>query len=550
MPSPRRARGRSDWCAVAAGACAIALGACATRPVVEIVSLSPTTISPDRDGRDDVARLTYRIGRRAHLEVTLTGEDGTAHVLRSDSLRQPDSEPYELLFGGVIDGRMLPDGTYHVALVATPTGGGSPVTVRAPDLRIVDADAHPPQLRGLTVLPARFTPNQDGLDDRVAISYSLDEPAEVRLRIETADGAYVTDVLADTHTNNSPGDPGPHVYDYDAGVDADAPPPPDGRYVVVVEARDAAGNVTIERRPLEIAEGGQPRAAFIDDVQWSATRLPLGATLVFTATVKNVGGTPIRTRGPAPGFVYDNNATFNQLAPRAFVLLARSSGRRGAVRVTAPAAGGSVEAPIRLTTDAPVVDPAIDGAASDVGGGARSPQGAPTLPAEATPAGAPMQICGAVTGPDGAAAASAEVFAFEADGDNGRRAVADRQGRYCFDGLVVSPDYERTFARSPGALRVGFTYDDRRSDLDYPFRFQVGATAALDACPSGDQELWYLCLMPGATVRVQGAVRFVEAPYRRLTNAYLALLHEDVRVMHGPYGVQALAIEYDTPRAR
>lgn len=520
--------------------------------MIDIVSFGPTTISPDRDGHDDVARLLYRIGQRANVDVTLTGADGAAHVLRSASLRQPGAEPYELLFGGVIDGRMLPDDTYRVSLLATPIDGGAPVTVQAPDLRIVDADALPPQLRALTVLPARFTPNQDGIDDRVAISYALDEPAEVRIRIETQDGAYVTDVLADTHTNNAPGDPGPHVYDYDAGVDADAPPPPDGRYVVVVEARDAAGNVTVERRPLEIADGGQPRAAFIDDVKWSATSLPLGATLYFTATVKNVGGTPIRTRGPAPGFVYDNNATFNQLAPSAFVLLARAAGRHGAVRVAASTTGATVAAPIALADEAPLVDPVIAPNDTAMAGGepADAALGAPPGPATTAPRLAPFTICGVVTGPDGAPSAGAEVFAFEADGDNGRRTTADGAGRYCFEDIVPSPDYERTYARSPGALRVGFTYDDRRSDLDYPFRYQVGATAALDACPSGDRDLWYLCLMPGVTVRVQGAVRFVEAPYRRQTNGYLALLHEDVRVMHGPYGVQALTIEFDAPRAR
>lgn len=525
LPPPRLPRR-----AVALWTAALSLGvaACAAAPALSLEALAPTTITPDRDGRDDVARLSYRVGRRLELTVTLTAADGTAHVVRGAALRQPRRAPYELLFGGVIDGRMLPDGTYAVRLDARPVDGGAQVTIDGPPLTIRDADAEPPAIRGLTVRPARFTPNQDGIDDRVAISYALDEPSEVRLRIETADGRYVTDILADTDAATSPGDAGPHVYDYDAGVDADAPPPPDGDYVVVVEARDAAGNVAVERRPLAIAQGGQPRAAFIDDVRFSATRLPLGGTLVFTATVKNVGGTPIRTRGPAPGYVYDNDRTFNQPAERGFVLLARHDGRRGSLRVPA----GAADVTIALAREAPLVDPAADA------GGAG---------ADGAPSEGPQRLCGIVRDVGGAPAVGAEVFAFEADGDNGQRVVADTQGRFCFAALTVSPDHARTFARSPGALRVGFSYDDRRSDLDYPFRYQVGSTAALDACPADD--IWYLCLMPGATVRVQGAVRFVEAPYRRTTQAYVALMHEDVRVMHGPYGVQALSIEYDAPRA-
>jgi hypothetical protein len=39
-------------------------------------------------------------------------------------------------------------------------------------------------------------------------------------------------------------------------------------------------------------------------------------------------------------------------------------------------------------------------------------------------------------------------------------------------------------------------------------------------------------------------VRFVEPPFRRGTNVYLALMHEDVRKMHGPYGVQWITVEY------
>ena len=523
---------------MAAALVALSLAGCAGAPLVELVSFEPTTITPDRDGHDDVARMTYRIGRQAHVTVTLTAADGAVHVVRADALRQPTREAYELLFGGVIDGRMLADGRYRLGIEAVGSDGGAAITVDGGELTVTNADARPPQVRGLTVLPPRFTPNQDGIDDRVAISYALDEPAEVRLRIETADGAYVTDILADTDTANSPGDAGPHVYDYDAGVDADAPPPPNGRYQVVVEARDPSGNTIVERRPFEIAQAGLPNAAFIDDVRWSATRLSLGQTLVFTATVRNMGGTPIRTRGPAPGYVYDNTRTFNQLADRAFVLLARKGPLRGSARVSADT---PPDVDIQLATEAPLIDPPITGA--EVG-----PATLDTAAGDGRTV-QPVQVCGTVRGPDDAPLAEADVYAFEADGDNGRHVASGADGRFCFDDLVLSPDYERTFARSPGALRVGFTYDDRRSDLDYPFRFQVGSTAALDACPTGpDGDLYYLCLMPNETVRVQGAVRFVEAPYRRDTNGYLALLHEDVGVMHGPYGVQSIHVEYDTPR--
>lgn len=516
---------------------------CARAPLLGAVAVEPAAITPNQDGDADITRIAYAIGAPAYLTIELVGADGAVHRLRDRRPRAPGAFVAE--FGGVVDGRMLPDDTYAVRLVAEPRDGGAPATADA-TLRISDADTRLPELAGFTVQPDAFTPNQDGLGDRVTITYRMDEPADVRLTLEDADGNYVQDILEDIDFADPPGSPGVKQYDFDAGVDADAPPPPDGLYHIVGQARDRAGNVVRQSLPLTIRDGGQPRAALVGDVEWSDRILPLGATLVFTATIANVGDTPIRTRGPEPGFTYDNTQTFNLQLPPGVRLLARTGGRPGAPGYRAAARRVVWDDPLPEgplpEVDLDLADPDPDPAGDPLAAGAAL-AGRPlaAVTPGAVPARSRVRLCGTVRD-GGAPVAGAEVFAFEIDGDRGERAVADAAGRYCFERLAVPPPFERSFARSSGAVRLGLEYDDDATDLAYPYRWQLGRTVDLDVCESGGQR--YLCLPPGAELEVTGAVRFAEPPLSRETSAHLSLMHEDVRRMHGPYGIVRLTVEY------
>lgn len=573
----RRRPGR--WRRLAPLLLAPLLLACGGGPLLSAVEVSPELITPDQDGQADVAAIRYRVGAPARITMTLVAEDGSRHLLRADEPRAP-REDFVALFGGEIDGRVLPDGRYELVVEARADGGDGARAEARRSLEIRGADTRPPALLGFVLRPERFTPNQDGISDRVAISYRLEEEAEMQVWLETAEGERITDLLGEQRTGEPPGSQGPHVLDYDAGVDADAPPPPDGDYVVVARARDAAGNVTEARAPLTIADGGQPRAALIGDVDWSATLLPLGETLHFTATVRNVGNTPIRTRGPEPGHRYDNDESYNLQAPAEWLLLARQGEDAATLRVpydeagaeailelhgaarsaTAPTRGPSGDAAEPTATavnreDGAEVDAAeaaeVDGEAdaeTDADGGEAGGPQAGTGAEGTGQGGAPerlTRLCGRVLR-EGAPVEGAEVFAFEADGDNGRRAQADANGRFCVEDLPLAPAYERSFARSSGAIRLGLEYTDSRTDLSYPYRWQLGETESLDVCQAGDAH--YLCLPPGETRQIRGALRFVEAPFRRSTELNLALLHEDVRIMHGPYNPERLTVEFEADR--
>lgn len=293
---------------LAVGFLFLALTGCLGRqPLLYDVTVSPTTISPNADGVEDVAAFRYKVSRRCQLSITFVGPDGEKRAFRQDMRRSPGG--YEALFGGSVEGRVLPDGQYTYVIEATDLEGGATERVEG-QITVAGGDTTLPELRDFTVFPQEFTPNQDGINDRVRVNYVLTKPADVRVWIEDDQGRFVTSILEEEKNPVEPGLPGRHQYDYDAGVDADAPPPPDGTYTVIGEARDGVGNVVRETAPLTIVEGGVPRATILN-AEIGPSIVPLGETVVITATVKNIGSVPIRTTGPPSGTEYTTQENFN-----------------------------------------------------------------------------------------------------------------------------------------------------------------------------------------------------------------------------------------------
>jgi hypothetical protein len=171
-------------------------------------------------------------------------------------------------------------------------------------------------LQGFSVYPQTFTPNQDGIDDRVDINYYLTKEAEVVVYLISPD-SETRYPIAELERDVKPGEPGFHTYDYEGGVDLGADPPPDGVYTVYAEAVDRVGNRTVITDTLTITEGGVPRADIVSahvDFYNPATGdkvVPLQGTLAFTLTVDNFGNVPIRTTGPNSGTHYHSDENFN-----------------------------------------------------------------------------------------------------------------------------------------------------------------------------------------------------------------------------------------------
>jgi hypothetical protein len=298
-----------------------ALIACAPSALLSNVSLDPDAISPFAGSPNRVTTIRYTLSRAATVSIYLIDAQGTRHNFR---LNQPRAAgAYDALFGGAVNDRVLPDGTYTLVIEATDVNHQTARVEKK--LLINQADATPPELLNFTVFPDRFTPNQDGIDDRVAIRYWLTKPA--RVDVYLTDGKKRYEVAEKRTTICLKDDlycPGAHEYDYDGGIDLLATPPPDGTYDVVAEAVDAIGNRTRVTKKLTIAEGGIPRATITNSgVEWSPSNVPnlrleqgpslvpLGGTLTFTVTVANIGPVPLRTKGPEPGTIYTTSENFN-----------------------------------------------------------------------------------------------------------------------------------------------------------------------------------------------------------------------------------------------
>ena len=302
----------------------VMLAACGSGDLLSNASMSPAAISPNGDGSADATLIHYELSRNASITIQLTGADGRVYYFRRDQPRSAGK--YDVLFGGVIDGQLLPDGVYTWTIEATDRAG----QIRQPaqgQLTISGGESAAPKITLMTVFPKEFTPNQDGISDRVKINVVLSKPATlfVSLQNQLCHGASTPPAdnpaldctpfpLSETEgAARQPGEAGLHLFDYDAGVDLGADPPPDGQYVITARAEDAIGQTDIATDTLTIKDGGVPRAEIVDGaVQFSARSLVLGQTLYFTLTVENYSAVPIRTSGPPPGYVYTNtDQTFN-----------------------------------------------------------------------------------------------------------------------------------------------------------------------------------------------------------------------------------------------
>ncbi len=300
----------------------LVLSACGSRELLSKASFAPDTISPNADGVQDVTSIHYELGRPANISIYLQDAAGQRHYFRQDQPRP--AGVYDVLFGGVLAGKLLDDGAYTWVIEATDNAGQTQSAQG--QLVVQDGDKVPLKITKFTVSPQEITPNQDSISDRSQINIYLEKPATLFVSLQNAlcNGS-------DTPPANDPelvctpfpltekegalrksGEAGLHEFDYDAGVDLGADPPPDGNYIVTARVEDAVGQVTVATNTLTIKEGGIPRAEIVDGtITFSRSSLLVGDTLYFTLTVENYGAVPIRTSGPEPGYVYNLDQNYN-----------------------------------------------------------------------------------------------------------------------------------------------------------------------------------------------------------------------------------------------
>jgi len=297
------------------------------RSLLRDVQVNEGLITPNADGVTDATQISYSLARNADVSIFFENEAGERYYFRDNKPR--GAGDYNVLFSGIVDGyrlpddivkgeiltRLLQDGTYTWTIEATDEREMS--EKEQGQLIIADADVVLPEMRDFGLDRGIFTPNRDGISDRVQAQFYLAKEVEdVRVFLQMPDGSEVP--ISELERDIPANMPGRHVYDYEGGVDNGATPPPDGTYPIVAIARDLEGQQMRVEDKLTIQYGGVPRADIFappagDTLEFNTTAVAHCDTLYFTMTVENYGNTPIRTTGPAPGTIYDSDWNYNTL---------------------------------------------------------------------------------------------------------------------------------------------------------------------------------------------------------------------------------------------
>jgi hypothetical protein len=278
-----------------------ALASCVSRPLLSQLEVAGTTVRPNGAGVEADARVSYDLGSRADVAVELVGPDGRHHQLRDRTTRSADR--YEVRFDGTVpDGRgnrrVVPDGSYELRVEADDGLGRR--EQRSVQLEVAGADTVPIEVRDLQTDLNEFTPNGDGQDDEVRISYRLTKAGEATVYLtDEQDNYFAVEPWRKQRAALLS-----HQWDgTTGGQQRGGRLLPDGRYTIHVEARDAAGNTASATAPVTIRGGGVARLE-VTDVKFSPIALALGGTLDVRITVRNTGTAPVHSWGPAPGYTY------------------------------------------------------------------------------------------------------------------------------------------------------------------------------------------------------------------------------------------------------
>jgi hypothetical protein len=199
---------------VAGGSSALAIEAVA----------APAAITPNGDGQADATEIAYRLTAPANVTILVEDAGGAVAATVVDRVWTRAGR-----HTATVDGAALADGLYSVVLTARTTTGSEvekvvPLTVS--------------RILGLVAVdPALFSPNGDGRNDSLGVSFSLTAPSPLGLRV-LRDGRWVATPLTATY------DVGSHRFEWN-GVRA-VGRIKDGSYSLVVDAIDPiAGPVSV-----------------------------------------------------------------------------------------------------------------------------------------------------------------------------------------------------------------------------------------------------------------------------------------------------------------
>ncbi len=285
------------------------LAGCAQQPLLADLPDKNITITPNGDGLDDTASITYTIGAPAHVSIWIEQADGKKWMLRDNVQRAASSDAYLLSFDGTVQNAdpndpirqsVLPNGAYTYVVQATPDNGGT-VSQQRGMIEVRDAITQLPMVEDVNVT-STFSPNEDAIDDVAYFTYRLPITATVTINLTKGDGTvipFISDLEEGPYAQS-------HLWD---GKQPNGALLDSGVYTYTIAARDRVGNIVERRGPITIISPGSSEAR-VRFVHIAPVEVALGDVITVTVRVENTGNVPIRTQGPGSGFMYTTDETY------------------------------------------------------------------------------------------------------------------------------------------------------------------------------------------------------------------------------------------------
>jgi hypothetical protein len=204
-----------------------AIGAAPKPLVLQSPAVRPATISPNGDGIQDSAKVSYTLTERATVTAVLRGANGQQLATLFSGSRKAGKHSFAFAADSVLDGR------YEIVLTAT----NGRTTVQATIPLLVDRT-----VGAVSVKPAAISPNGDGRSDVLTVAFELANPAE--LRVDVKKGA---ELVAPIFTGALRA--GSQSFTWDGATPEG--PAPDGRYAVGLTATSALGT-TLQTIPFRV----------------------------------------------------------------------------------------------------------------------------------------------------------------------------------------------------------------------------------------------------------------------------------------------------------